>query len=126
MIEAEVEKLMGTQYIWEVNYPEWLANVMLVPKGEGKWRLCIDFTDLNKACPKDNYPLPWIDALIDDTARCLLMSFLDVFQGYHQIPLHPEDQEKTAFITSKVTYYYRVMPFWLHSHPAIKTQESLY
>ena len=86
---------------------------MLVPKGESKWRLYIDFTDLNKASPKDSYPLSRIDALIDGTTGCLLMSFLDVFQGYHQIPLHPEDQEKTAFITSKTTYCYWAMPFGL-------------
>ena len=104
---------MGAQYIRKVDYPEWLANVVLVPKGEGKWRLCIDFTDLNKACPKDNYLLPRIDAMIDGTDDCLLMSFLDSFQGYHQIPLHPEDQEKTAFITNKATYYYIVMSFKL-------------
>ena len=85
-IEAEVEKLMSAQYILEVDYPEWLANVMLVPKGEGKWSLCIDFTGLNKAYPNNSYPLPWIDALIDGTTRCFLMSFLDAFQGYHQIP----------------------------------------
>ena len=83
MIEAEVEKLMSAQYIKEVDYPEWLANVVLVSKGEGRWRLCIDFTDLNKACQKDNYPLPRIDALIDGTTGCLLMSFLDALQGYH-------------------------------------------
>ncbi|XP_052192778.1 uncharacterized protein LOC127801573 [Diospyros lotus] len=112
-IEAEVEKLMEANHIREVNYPEWLANVVLVSKGSGKWRLCIDFKDLNKACPKDSYPLPRIDALIDGTAGCQLMSFLDAFQGYHQIPLHPEDQEKTAFITDKATYCYRVMPFGL-------------
>jgi len=105
-IEMEMEKLMSVQYIREVDYPEWLANVVLVSKGEGKWRLCIDFTDLNKACPNDSYPLPQIDTLIDGTDGCLLMSFLDAFQGYHQIPLHPEDQEKTTLITSKAIYCY--------------------
>ena len=74
---------MSAQYIWEVDYLEWLANVVLVLKGEGKWRLCIDFTDLNKACLKDSYPFPQIDALIDGMTRCLLMSFLDTFKGYH-------------------------------------------
>ncbi|XP_052193775.1 uncharacterized protein LOC127802122 [Diospyros lotus] len=112
-IEAEVAKLEEAQYIREVNYPEWLANVVLVPKGESKWRLCIDFTDLNKAFPKDSYPFSRIDALIDGTAGCLFMSFLDAFQGYHQISLHPEDQEKTTFITNKATYCYIVMPFGL-------------
>ncbi|XP_052205163.1 uncharacterized protein LOC127809988 [Diospyros lotus] len=82
-IEEEVAKLTEARYIREMDYPDWLANVVLVPKGQSKWRLCIDFTDLNKACPKDSYPLPRIDALIDGTAGCSLMSFLDAFQGYH-------------------------------------------
>jgi len=112
-IDVEVEKLIRAQYIREVDYPKWLANMVLVPKGEGKWRLCIDFTDLNKACQKDSYPLYRIDALIDGTTGCLLMSFLDAFQGYHQIPLHPKDQEKTTFITNKPTYCYTVMSFEL-------------
>jgi len=68
---------MNTWYIKEVDYPKWLANIVLVPKGEGKWRLCIDFIDLNKACLNDSYPLPWIDALIDGITGCLLISFLD-------------------------------------------------
>jgi len=87
--------------------------VVLVSKGEGKWRLCIDFTDLNKAYPKDRYLLPQIDALIDGTIECQLMSFLDAFQGYHQIPLHKEDQETMTFITDRGTYCYAVMPFGL-------------
>jgi len=74
-IEAEVEKLMNMQYIKEVDYPKWLANVVLVPKGEGKWRLYIDFIDLNKTCPNDSYPLSRIDDLINGTAKCLLISF---------------------------------------------------
>lgn len=89
--------------------------MVLVPKGKGKWRLCINFTNLNKTYPNDSYPLPRINALIDGTAGCLLMSFLDAFQGYHQMPLHPEDQEKMAFITNKATYCYTVMPFRLNN-----------
>ena len=76
-----MEKLMATQYIQEVDYPEWLANVVLVSKGEGKWRLCIDFTDLNKVCPKDSYLLPRIDALIDGTIRWPPHEFSRCFSG---------------------------------------------
>ena len=75
--------------------------------------MCVDFTDLNKACPKDSYPLLKIDKLVDATAGKALPSFMDAFSGYHQIPLCPEDQEKTAFITDRGLHYYRVMPFGL-------------
>ena len=75
--------------------------------------MCIDFTDLNKACPKDPFPMPKIDQLIDATVGRPRMSFLDVFQGYHQIPLALDDQEKTAFVTPIGNYHYQVMPFSL-------------
>ncbi|KAK4388839.1 Transposon Ty3-G Gag-Pol polyprotein [Sesamum angolense] len=94
-------------------YPEWLANVVLVPKSNGKWRLCIDFTDLNKACPKDPFPLPRIDILVDSTSGCEMLSFLDAYQGYNQIPLAPEDQEKASFVTDQGVFCYNVMPFGL-------------
>ncbi|KAL0366949.1 UNVERIFIED_CONTAM: Retrovirus-related Pol polyprotein from transposon [Sesamum radiatum] len=82
-IKEEVEKLLKINYIRPVQYPEWLTNVVPVPKANDKWRMCVDFSDLNKACPKDSYPLPRIDALIDSTSGCELMSFLDSFQGYN-------------------------------------------
>ncbi|KAL0453524.1 UNVERIFIED_CONTAM: Transposon Ty3-G Gag-Pol polyprotein [Sesamum latifolium] len=94
-------------------YPDWLANVVLVPKANGKWRMCIDFSYLNKACPKDSYPFSRIDALIDLTSGCELMSFLDAFQGYNQIRLAKEDQEKTSFVTNQGIFCYNVMPFGL-------------
>ncbi|KAL0352498.1 UNVERIFIED_CONTAM: Retrovirus-related Pol polyprotein from transposon gypsy [Sesamum calycinum] len=79
----------------------------------GKWRLCIDFTDLNKACPKDPFPLPRIDILVDSTSGCEMLSFLDAYQGYNQIPLAPEDQEKASFVTDQGVFCYNVMPFGL-------------
>ncbi|KAL0394773.1 UNVERIFIED_CONTAM: Transposon Ty3-G Gag-Pol polyprotein [Sesamum latifolium] len=82
-IKEEVEKVLKINYIRLVQYPDWVANVVLVPKANGKWRMCIDFSYLNKVCPKDSYPLPRIDALIDSTSGCELMSFLDAFQGYN-------------------------------------------
>ena len=75
--------------------------------------MCVDFTDLNKACPKDPFPMSWIDQLVDATVGHPRMSFLDVFQGYHQIPLALDDQEKTSFVTSIGNYHYKVMPFGL-------------
>jgi hypothetical protein len=112
-ITVEVEKLLKAQFIEEVHYPEWLANVVLVKKSNGKWRMCVDFTDLNKACPKDSFPLPRIDALVDSTSGCGLLSFMDAFSRYNQILMHPHDREKTAFITDRGLYCYKVMPFSL-------------
>ena len=87
--------------------------MVVVRKKNGKWRVCIDFTDLNKACPKDSFPLPHIDTMVDATAGHELLSFMDVYSGYNQILMHPADQEKTSFITNKGLYCYKVMPFGL-------------
>ena len=108
-----VNKLLAANFIREVHYPEWLANVVMVKKANGKWRMCVDFTDLNQACPKDSFPLPKIDQLVDSTARHKLLTFMDAFSGYNQIQMAEEDQEKTAFITSQGLYYYKFMPFGL-------------
>ena len=93
--------------------PDWLANVVVVPKKNRKPRVCVDFTDLNKACPNDSFPLPHIDRLVDATVGHELLTFLDAFSGYNQILMHPDDQEKTSFITERGTYCYKVMPFGL-------------
>ena len=82
-INEEVGKLLRAGAIREVEYPEWLANVVLVKKANGKWRLCIDFTDVNRACPKDNFPLPRIDLIVDATAGHEHLSFMDAFSGYN-------------------------------------------
>ena len=112
-IKEEVQKLTTAQFIWEVYYPEWLANVVMVKKANGKWRMCVDFTDLNKACPKDSYHLPCIDQLVDSTAGHQMLSFMDAFLGYNQIKMDEIDQEKTSFVTSQGLFYYKVMPFGL-------------
>ena len=98
--------------------PEWLANVVMVKKASGKWRMCVDFTDLNKACPKDSYPLPRVDVLVDSTARHQLLSFMDAFSGYNQIRMYETDQEKTSFITNQGLFCYKVMPFGLKNAEA--------
>ena len=112
-ITDEVNKLLSVGFIREVYYPKWLANVVLVKKANGKWRMCVDFTDLNKACPKDSFPLPRIDQLVDSTAGHKLLTFMDTFSRYNKIKMVEEDQEKTTFITSQGLYYYKVMPFGL-------------
>ncbi|KAL0461342.1 UNVERIFIED_CONTAM: Polyprotein P3 [Sesamum latifolium] len=113
IIHQEVERLLKAGHIREVRYPDWIANVVLVPKPGGKWHMCVDFTDLNKACPKDLYPLPRIDQLVDSTAGCERLSMLDAYQGYNQIKLAKEDHEKTSFITERGLYCYNVIPFGL-------------
>ncbi|KAL0462517.1 UNVERIFIED_CONTAM: hypothetical protein Slati_0139300 [Sesamum latifolium] len=88
-------------------------KLLIVPKPGGKWRMCIDFLDLNKACPKDYYPLPRIDQLVDSTSGCKLLSIMDASQRYHQIMLAPEDHKRVSFITSDGTFCYVAMPFGL-------------
>uniref|UniRef100_A0A2N9ILK1 Integrase catalytic domain-containing protein n=1 Tax=Fagus sylvatica TaxID=28930 RepID=A0A2N9ILK1_FAGSY len=109
----EVERLITADAVRLVQYTTWLSNTVVVKKKNGKWRVCVDFTDLNKACPKDSFPLSRIDQLVDSASGHERMSFLDAFQGYHQIPMTLSDQEKTAFITPQGVYYYRVMLFGL-------------
>ena len=107
----KVNKLFVANFIREVHYPEWLANVVMVKKANGKWRMCVDFTDLNQACPKDSFPLPRIDQLVDSIVGHKLLTFMDTFSSYNQILMAEEDQEKTTFVTSQGLYCYKVMPF---------------
>ena len=113
VVNEEVDRLLKSGLIREVKYPDWLANTVVVKKKNGKWRVCVDYTDLNKACPKDSFPLPHIERLVEATAGHKVLSFMDAFSGYNQILMHPNDQEKTAFTTDKGIYCYKVMPFGL-------------
>ncbi|XP_017227902.2 uncharacterized protein LOC108203469 [Daucus carota subsp. sativus] len=110
-LKAEVDRLQKVGLVKEAYYPEWLANPVLVKKANGKWRVCIDFTDLNKACPKDSFPLPRIDQLVDAIAGHALLNFMDAYSGYNQIPMYEPDQEHTSFITDRGLYCYVGMPF---------------
>ena len=112
-VKDEKLKLKQAEAIKEVFYPEWLANTVVVKKKTGKWHVCVNFINLNKACPKDPFPMPRIDQLVDATIGHHQMSFLDAFQGYHQIPLALDDQERTAFVTPVGNYHYKVMLFGL-------------
>ncbi|RVW71176.1 Transposon Ty3-G Gag-Pol polyprotein [Vitis vinifera] len=112
-VKEEIQKQLNVGFLSMVEYLEWLANVVPVPKKDGKVRVCVDFRDLNKASPKDDFPLPHIDMLVDSTAGHLMLSFMDGFFGYSQILMAREDMEKTSFITEWGIYCYRVMPFGL-------------
>ncbi|XP_049381358.1 uncharacterized protein LOC125845912 [Solanum stenotomum] len=112
-VKEEVSKQFDANVIRVTNYPTWLANIVPVPKKDGKIRVCVDYRDLNKASPKDDFSLPNIQILIDNCAKHELQSFVDCFTGYHQILLDDEDAKKTAFITPWGVYCYRVMPFGL-------------
>jgi hypothetical protein len=114
-IGEEIHKLMDARFIKEVFHPEWLANPVLVKKKGGKWRMCVDYTGLNKACPKVPYPLPRIDQIVDSTAGCKTLSFLDAYSGYHQIKMKEPDQLVTSFITPFGMYCYTTMPFGLRN-----------
>ncbi|KAM2080626.1 hypothetical protein ACFX1T_034375 [Malus domestica] len=114
IISAEVDRLLEVGFIRDVWCPTWVSNVVVVGKKEkGKWRVCVDYTNLNRACQKDCFPIPKIDQTVDATAGYALLSFLDAYSSYNQIHMAVEDQEKTAFITERGLYCYTVMPFGL-------------
>ncbi|XP_060200222.1 uncharacterized protein LOC132628461 [Lycium barbarum] len=112
-IKEEIMKQLSANVIRVVRFTTWLANVVPVPKKDGKTRVCVDYRDLNKASPKDNFPLPNIHILVDNCPKHEIQSFMDCYAGYHQILMDEEDAEKTAFTTPWGTYCYRVMPFGL-------------
>jgi hypothetical protein len=113
-IKKELAKLLAADFIREVFHLEWLANPVLVrKKNSNEWRMCVDYTDLNKHCHKDPFGLLRIDQVIESTAGCDLLCFLEYYSGYHQITIKEEDREKTAFITSFGAYCYMTMSFGL-------------
>ncbi|GAU10261.1 hypothetical protein TSUD_418820, partial [Trifolium subterraneum] len=112
-IIEEVKKQFDAGFLAVAKYPQWVANIVPVPKKDGKVRMCVDYRDLNRASPKDDFPLPHIDVLVDNTAQFSVFSFMDGFSGYNQIKMSPEDMEKTTFITPWGTFCYKVMPFEL-------------
>ena len=113
-IGEEINRLTEANFIREIKQATWVANPVLVPKKNTKiLRMCVDFTSLNKHCPKDHFPLPRIDQIVDSTSGCQRLSFLDAYSGYQQILMKVEDEELTAFITPFGIYCYTVMPFGL-------------
>jgi len=112
-IEKEVNKLIEAGFIREVKHPTWIANMVPVRKKNGQRRVCVDFRDLNDACPQDDFPLPVTELMIDSTTEHEVLSFIDCTAGYNQIQMATEDQEATAFRTLKGIFCYKVMPFGL-------------
>jgi hypothetical protein len=114
-IRVEVTRLLAARFIKEVYHPEWLANPVLVRKKNNELRMCVDYTDLNKHCPKDPFGLSRIDEVVDSTAGCELLSFLNCYSGYHQIALNKDDQIKMSFIMPFGAYCYTIMSFGPHT-----------
>ncbi|GKB93143.1 reverse transcriptase domain-containing protein, partial [Tanacetum coccineum] len=117
-IQAEVQKLVGAGIMREVYYHEWLSNPVMVKKHDGSWRMCVDFMDLNKACPQDCYPFPKIDWKVESLCGYPFKCFLDAYKGYHQIQMAESDEEKMAFHTIQGVYCYTKMPFGLKNTSA--------
>jgi hypothetical protein len=112
-IREELKKLLDAGFIREVHHPWWLGNPVVIPKAGGKIWMCIDCTSLNKACPKDPFPLRRIDEIIDSIFDCDLLCFLDAYSGFHQIPMSREDEGHTAFITVGGLFCYVSKPYGL-------------
>jgi hypothetical protein len=112
-IKLEVEKLLKAIFIYLVALTEWVSNLVPIDKKGDSIRVCVDYRDINKACPKDNFPTPFIYQIVDDCARSEIFSLMDGFSGYNQINIAPEDQNKTAFICPWGTFAYRKLPFGL-------------
>ena len=113
IFQTKIDKLLMAEFIREVKYPNWLANVVVVPKKNGKWRVCVDYTNLNDVCPNDSFPLPRINQIVDATIGHGMLSFLDAFSSttYVLILMFQLDEEKTTFVTPHRLYYYKVMSF---------------
>nr|XP_043615708.1 uncharacterized protein LOC122587593 [Erigeron canadensis] len=118
-VKEQVQDLVAVGILREVKYQSWVANPVMVKKHDGGWRMCVAFTDINKACPKDCYPLPEIDWKVESLVDFRLKCFLDAYKGYHQIQMHPKDEDKTAFYTTEGIFCYKKMSFGLKNAGAI-------
>ena len=118
IVKEELQKLLDAGFIYPMSDSEWVSPLVLVLKKNGKWRICVDYRELNKATKKDHFPLPFIDQVLDGLARKKLFSLLDGFNGCNQIQISPEDQDKTNFTYPWRTFSYRSVPFGLCNAPA--------
>ena len=117
IVKEELQKLLNAGFIYPISDGEWVSPLVIVPKKNGKWRVCVDYRALNKATQKDHFPLPFIDQVLDNLACKRFFSFLDGFSGYNQIKIAPQDQDKTTFTSPWGTFSYRVLPFGLCNAP---------
>lgn len=113
VVWQEVSKLMTTQFIREVDWTTWLSSVVLVKKQNSKWRMCTDYTDLNWACPKDIYPFPNIDLLVDEAAKHKMLSFFYAYSSYNQIRMELADEDKITFIIESSNYFLQSHVIWI-------------
>jgi hypothetical protein len=125
VVKEELQKLLDVGFIYPISDSQWVSPLVMVPKKNGKWRICVDYRELNKATQKDHFPLPFIDQVLDTLAGKKFFSFLDGFSGYNQIQIAPEDQDKTTFTCPWGTFAYRVLPFGLCNAPATFQREIL-
>ena len=117
-VKEEIDALLKAGFIAEVESSDWLFPIVVVPKKNGKLRICVDFRKLNEQTIKDPFPIPFTDTMLDQVAGYEMYNFLDGYSGYNQVSLAPEDREKTTFITEWGAFYYLVMPFGLCNAPA--------
>jgi hypothetical protein len=117
ILKEELQKLLNAGFIYPISDSEWVSPLVIVPKKNGKWRVCVDYRALNKATQKDHFPLPFIDQVLDNLSGKKFFSFLDGFSGYNQIKIAPQDQDKTTFTSPWGTFSYRVLPFGLCNAP---------
>eukprot|EP00253_Pinus_taeda_P014676 PITA_14676 len=118
IVREELQKLLDARFIYPISDSKWVSLLVLVPKKNGKWRICVDYQELNKATKKDHFPFPFIDQVLDGLAGKKFFSFLDGFSGYNQVQISAEDQDKTTFTCAWSTFAYRVLPFGLCNAPA--------
>jgi len=118
VVKAELQKLLDVNIIYPISYSKWVSPLMVVPKKSWKWRICVDYRELNKATQKDHFPLPFTDQVLDTLAGKKFFSLLDGFNGYNQIQIAREDQDKTTFTCPWGTFSYRFLPFGLCNAPA--------
>jgi hypothetical protein len=112
-IKLKIEKLLKADFIYLVALTDWVSNLVPIDKKQGTIRVCIDYRDINKSCPKDNFPTPFVDQIVDDCTGSEIFSLMDGFSGYNKINILPEDQHKTTFICPWGTFSYRKLPFGL-------------
>eukprot|EP00253_Pinus_taeda_P016213 PITA_16213 len=125
IVKEELQKLLNVGFIYPISDSQWVSPLAIVPKKNGKWRVCVDYRELNKATLKYHFPLPFIDQVLDSLAGKKFFSFLDGFSGYNQIRIATEDQDKTTFTCPWGTYAYNVFPFGLCNAPATFQREVL-